>query len=643
MQPVGPYRFTEALGVCQVGTAWWAIDGQDRLVTVAVLDGAAATDQPWREAFTNAANAMAHSPDGQRYVNADFAAAKPWVAYPSEEGMGAQRLFRTLGMELHPAEAEADVLIPATGTVANPPQPVSGAPVSGTPTPTSGAPLPWAMHAAVPAHQQVPQQPVPHRQAPQPVVPQQQPVEAAPISPARPVPPADAPLADPFADPVRRIQPVSQPARRRVPTVALVAVLAVLVIAVGTGALLWANSGDEDSPSGPDPATSFATAAPAASAAVPGLRPWTQAAPYSAEERALAIAAPSLVFVEASFTGMLRDAKSNAPISPTPVTFKRRCSGFVVNADGMVVTNGQCVRPTDDSARERALYTLGRILVDQKRLTAAGLDGYVRTKLATTRFTGTDPASPFTSQVSGQFNVARGDLAASPAVPGQVVRVLEPDAGNLAVVKLSQAKLPAVELGPAEGPGPGSVLLLLGYQTTDTAFRGARFTVESKVVQVTGTGDQGSVAVQRVNDDIGIYSHGGIAVDTAGRVVGVVDSDRAADGGANRALVPVSAATSLLGEAGVSNSLSDADRLYRTGLDAWFTGRSGTAVSHLAAVAEAEPTNLLAQAYRQSAADREKLAADEPNPSALPAVIFAALGGALVVGLLALLLRRRQR
>jgi hypothetical protein len=621
MQPVGPYRFTETLGVCQVGTAWWAIDGQDRLATVAVLDGAAATDRPWREAFANAAHAMALA--GQRYVNADFAAAKPWVAYPSEEGVGAQRLFQSLGMELHPAEAEAEVLIPATGTVSNPPQPVSGAPVSGTPTPTSGAPLPWAMHAAVTA-------------------PQQTPVEAVPISPARPVSPADPPAVDAFADPVRRIQPSPPPRRRELP-VALVAGLVLLVAAVGTGVLLWANSGDEERSSPTGGATSFTTAAPASSAAAPGLRPWTQAAPYSAEERALAIAAPSLVFVEASFTGMLRDAKTNAPISPTPVTFKRRCSGFVVNSDGVVLTNGQCVRPTDDAARERALNTLGRILVDQKRLTAAGLDGYVRSKLATTRFTGTDPASPFTSQVSGQLNVARGDLAASPAIPGEVVRVLEPDAGNLAVVKLSQAKLPAVELASADAPGPGAVLLLLGYGTTDSAFRGARFTVESRVVQVTGTGDQGSIAVQRVNDDIGIYSHGGVAVDTAGRVVGVVDSDRAADGGANRALVPVSTATTLLGEAGVTNTLTDTDKLYRSGLDAWFTGRSSTAESHLAAVAEAAPTNLLAQAYRQSAADREKLAADEPNPSALPAVIFAALGGALVVGLLALLLRRRQR
>lgn len=624
MQPVGPYRFTEALGVCQVGTAWWAIDGQDRLVTVAVLEGAAAADQPWREAFANAVNAMAQAPGGQRYVNADLAAANPWVAYPSEEGLGAQRLFQTLGMELQPVESQAEVLIPATGTVSVPPQPVSGAPlsVSGPPNPTSGPPhVPWAMHAAV--------------------IPQQQGAETVTTSPTPATESIDVPPADPFSAPVRRIQPSAPPPRRSGFRVGIAA-LVLLVAAVGTGAVILANSGDEPTRTA-TPTGGFATAFPAASPINPGLKPWVQAPPYSPEERALAIASPSLVFIEASFTGIVRDARSNVPLSATPVTFKRRCSGFVVNPDGVVLTNGQCVRPADDPARERALYTLGRILIDQGKLAPGGLDAYVRSKMAATRFTGAEPTSSFTSQVSGQLNVARGDLAASPAIPGEVVRALDPDAGNLAVVKLAQAKLPAVELGAPTAPGPGALLLVLGYQTTDAAFRGARFTLASKSVQVTGTGTQGAVAVGRINDDVGIYSHGGVAIDTNGKVVGVLESDRAADGGANRALVPVSAVTGLLTEAGVSNSLSDTDKLYRSGLDAYFGGRTSTAVSHLGAVADTSPANLLAQAYRQSAVDREKLEGEEPSRSGLPAVLFAALGGALVVGLLALLLRRRTR
>jgi hypothetical protein len=231
MQPVGPYRFTEALGVCQVGTAWWAIDGQDRLVTVAVLEGAAAADPPWREAFANAANAMALTSGGQRYVNADFAAAKPWVAYPSEEGMGAQRLFQTLGMDLHPAESETQVLIPESGAVGGPPQPVSGVPTSGTPSPTSGAPLPWAMHAAVPHQVSSPPQQV--SPAPQQVSPAPQPVSAPP--------------QDPFTAPVRRITPSEPRPRRTGLWIGIAALVLVIVAGVG-GAVVWFGPDDPGTP-----------------------------------------------------------------------------------------------------------------------------------------------------------------------------------------------------------------------------------------------------------------------------------------------------------------------------------------------------------------------------------------------------------
>ncbi|MEE3919907.1 hypothetical protein V2I01_21330 [Micromonospora sp. BRA006-A] len=111
------------LGECQVGRAWAALDGQDRALTVAVLDGAAAGDQRWREAFTNAANVLAQTPGGHRYVNSDFAAGQPWVAYPSDEDGAAERLFRSLGMDYQRT---------ATGEMLPPPPPVSAPPQPGS-------------------------------------------------------------------------------------------------------------------------------------------------------------------------------------------------------------------------------------------------------------------------------------------------------------------------------------------------------------------------------------------------------------------------------------------------------------------------------------------------------------------------------
>ncbi|WP_405426789.1 trypsin-like peptidase domain-containing protein [Micromonospora sp. NBC_00617] len=665
MQPDGPYRFTHVLGGCQVGKAWAAIDGQGRLVTVAVLDAAVAATPAWREAFSATANALAQTQGGQQFVYADFAAAAPWVAYPAEVGPGAEKLFRALGMDYQPLPGDAAppvAGVPSTSgpvspaatvpqQVSGPPQQVSAVPqqvsappqqVSGPPQSVSGVPqvsapphAPWAMHGGP-----IPVQPI--SAAPQPV--SGAGAEAPTVDPV--LPDADRPSSDdPFAGPVRRIRPSAPPPRRTGLWVGVAA--AALAVAVGAGATVWALTGDEK-PTVPQtlPTTSGTAAFPSAPAINPGLKPWAQAAPYSVEERSLAIAAPSMVFVEAVFTGTLREAKSNVPLSVTPVTFKRRCSGFVVNGDGHIITNGQCVHPAAQAARERALYTLGRILIEQKKLTAPQLDEYVRSKLNSSVFTGAEPGSEPTSQVFAQLNVARGDLTASPAIPGQIVRVLEPDAGNLALVKLTQPGLPAVQLADGGVPGPGAALLVMGYRTTDADFRAATYTVESKPAQVAGTANQGSVSISRLNDDVGIYSAGGVALDTTGRVVGVLDTDRAASGTPNRALVPVSVVTGLLGAGGTSSSLADTDRVYRDGLDAFFAGRNDDAIASFDRVAQASPVNLLAQAYRQNAVDRARLAGESDGPPRLLLALLAGLGGVLVVGLIVLVvvfLRRRPR
>ncbi|MEU2662031.1 MULTISPECIES: trypsin-like peptidase domain-containing protein [unclassified Micromonospora] len=647
MQPDGPYRFTHILGTCQVGKAWAAIDAQGRFVTVAVLDAVVANDPRWREAYSAMANVLAQGPGGQAYTYADFSAPAPWVAYPAEAGPGAEKLLRALGVEYHPVSPGPDAPAP----VSAPSRPVSSQPASTPPHPVSGAPhptsapphAPWAVQAGPMPEQREASTPnpvsaAPSWDAPTTVTPAQ-PVASAPLSPA--AQPAAAPY-DPFSAQAPRIRP-SEPPKRRAGVWMGVAAL-ILVVALGTGAAVWVLAPGESAQPGPTP-TVGPSAFPNGAAVNPGLKPWAQAAPYSPEERALAIAAPAMVFIEAVFTGVLRETKSNVPLSATPITFKRRCTGFVVNASGQALTNGQCVRPAEDATRERALYTLGRILIEQKKLTASGLDQYVRTRMATTSFTGNEPGTEPTNEVFGQLNVARGDLTADPAAPVEVVRVLPVDNGNLALVKLTQTNVPAVELNTEATLGSGTSLLVLGYSTTDTDFRAATYTLQSKSVQVAGTANQGAVAVARINGDVGIYSHGGIAVDTSGRVVGVLDNDRAANGGANRALVPIQVVTGLLGEAGVQGGLADPDRVYRSGLDAFFAGRDAEAISRFDTVTKSSPTNLLAQAYRQNAVDRARLAGEEPESSRLPAALLAGLAAALLAGLVVavvVLSRRRS-
>ena len=664
MQPDGPYRFTETMGVCLVGKAWWAVDGQGRPVTVAVLEGAAAADQRWREAFANAAEAMSKAATGPRYERADFSASYPWVAYPSEGGLGAQHLFRALGMELHPEPGTPPSVTPTTGPSAPvslpsqqaSPQPEPSQPVSAPPQPVSSPPQP-----AVGPTEPVSAPPQPVSVPPQPISVPPQPVSVPPQSvsappsvggerqpwPAvtSPVPEpwsADPAPYDPFSAPVRRIQPSPPPKRRTGLWVAITAL--VLAVVLGGGVAVWAIA-FRNSTEPTDQPTAGPTNAPSASPVNPGLKPWAHAPLYSPEERALATVAPSMVFIEVIFTGHLRNKQDNALLRPTPVTFSRRCSGFVVNQDGHVLTNGQCVRPTQEILLSGALSALGNLLVREGALNAKDLGSYTATRMKTTLFTGSEPTTEPEAKLYGQLNTAKGDVTDSPAIPGTVVQTQVLDEGNLALVKLAQGGLPVAELNTSAIIGPETPLVVIGYHTSDTTFRSATYMLQTKKVTVTEVDTQSPVNPYRINDEIGVYSRGGIAIDPTGRVVGMLDNDMLRSDRANRLVAPVSAMTGLLGAAGVQNGLGEADKLYRSGLEAYFARDHDTAVSRFNEVVEKSPTNLLAQQYRQMAVDS---GGGKNGSSGWPGwvvALLAAAGGAVAVGIIVtvvVLVRRRS-
>ncbi|MER7457610.1 trypsin-like peptidase domain-containing protein [Micromonospora sp. NPDC126480] len=599
-----------------MGKAWAAIDDQGRFVTVAVLDAAVAASPGWREAFTGVADSLAQAPDGLAYTYADFSAESPWVAYPAEAGPGAEKLFRALGVEYTPVPT-------AVSPTSAPPRPVSGAP-----QPVSGPPqLPWAMQAGT-----IPAQ----LSAPQPVSPAAGPVRPT-VSPSS-GPPSDPPPYEPFTAPVRRIQPSAVPKRRTGLWVGVATAVLVLVAAGGGLVYLAGSSDDQPDPSAAAVPTAFPTVEPVNAA----IKPWASVPPYSAQERALAVASPSLVFLEVVVTGYLRDRTTNAPLRDAPVSFNRRCSGFAVTPNGHVVTSASCAKPDEATARQAALDAHAHALVRENKLAANQIGGFVQANLAKTRFTGTDPAAEPASKVNGQSNYAKGGAVQPQAIPGEVVGASAPDAGNTALVKLSREGLPAVELTDSATIEVGGSLLIVGYDSADADVYWPR----ARLVVVTDTERRGSSPVYRINGDAGRAAYGGVALDPTGRVVGMLDVDPSRADKASRLVVPVAAALGTLGESGVKSQISDSDRRYRAGLDAYFSGDEAAAVSHFDQVVTAAPANVLAQAYRQNAVERQRLKGDDTSTgSSGPGLLLAGLVGALIVALpllVVVLLRRRR-
>ncbi|GAB2937441.1 hypothetical protein GCM10027280_27050 [Micromonospora polyrhachis] len=452
--------------------------------------------------------------------------------------------------------------------------------------------------------------------------------------------PASAPPHDPFSAPVRRIQPSSPPKRSNGLWVAIAALVLVLVATSG-GLVFWLSSGTEE-PAEPSVGSS---AFPTTGLPGPNLKPWALFPPNGPEERSLATAAPSLVFIEAVFTGYLRNRATKAPVRTTPITFSRRCSGFVVTTGGHVLTSSSCVYPSAETTRQIALDAVARMLVREGTLAPGQVDNYIKTNLEKTEFTGIDPGSAPTSQMYGQMNDAKGNLVGDPAIPAELVKARPAETGNIALIKLARENLPVVELSGSAEVKEGSSLLVVGFGTDDTDFRTAAYTPRPKLVTVTGTARRGDASMYRINDDVGANSHGGFAIDPSGRVAGMVDQDLARPDRANRVVLPAAGLLDLLTEAGVKNELGASDRAYRDGLDAYFTGRHSSAVSQLEKAAAESPANLLAQAYRQIAVERQNSADDSSGRPIWPVVLLGGVGGILIVGLvvlIVLMLRRRR-
>lgn len=351
---------------------------------------------------------------------------------------------------------------------------------------------------------------------------------------------------------------------------------------------------------------------------------------YVRNEPALAVATPSTVFLEARYVGYLRRTATGPLVSPEPVVVTRRCSGVVVNPAGYAVTTTVCIQPSREVLLVNALYRLGRDLVQRNRLPADGLDRFVAGLQGSATFTGTWRGTSPTLRLSGQSGVASSGDTSTPKVAAAVTDSLSPVDGNVALVRLSRPGVPAVELAPSPDLRPGSALDILGYAIDGTAGDSATYSVRNRAVEVigrTGTNRTG------VSGQIGPDSRGGPAVDDQGRLVALLDTDTAAEGEPVRDLIATANIRRLLARSGVENRLSEADRAYRSALDAYFHGRYSEAIGRFDELLGQDPAHAGAQAYRQRAQERLRLDGDvAENAANWGLYLLSAAGGVLVVG-----------
>lgn len=376
--------------------------------------------------------------------------------------------------------------------------------------------------------------------------------------------------------------------------------------------------------------------------ALPAVPASAVAPPYTMEERAAAIASPALVFIEARTEGYLRSKATGDLLDDDSFTMVLRCSGFGVSAAGHVITTSSCVQPSDSSLHRWAVRWFADRLISDGQLVKEQKDAYVDGLMGTSVLTVSDGGDSPETKLFGQVFRAWGGLTESPAFGG---RIVESDpADNTALIKFEYENMPVVEIA-LDQLGIGSSVVLIGFGTSDSSTSTAAYTARTRPVMVTGRVKDKTPPRFALDGEIGDHSHGGMVVDAGGRVVGVINDDPDKGGRVNRAAASMAPVNDLLVAAGVSNTLTPRDQVYRAGLDAYFAGRYSEAIGHFDTVIAAVPDHTVAAEYRRHAAERLAIEGEAggggPHWTLVVIIVLTIIIAILLVMLIVVLVRRR--
>jgi hypothetical protein len=358
---------------------------------------------------------------------------------------------------------------------------------------------------------------------------------------------------------------------------------------------------------------------------------------YTLDERATAIASPSLVYLEVRVEGYLRVRTTGALVESTPVTVARPCSGFVVRSDGYLVTATHCIQPSQDSLRGAAAYLVANDLVKDKKLTTAAKAGYIQQLMSTTDFTGATAGATLTPKIYGQLFAGTGGLTDKPASAGQVVGSQPVTASDVALVKLDATGLPVAQLDTA-APSTNAHVVQIAFGTDNANATPPAYTVRTRSSVVEGRYGTSSPPIYKMDGDLGTAAYGGMVVNGDGHVIGMINADTKSKNRVNELITGASAVDGMLAKAGITNQQTATDQAYEAGLDAYYAGRYDDAIKDFDTVLAAEPGQKVAQDFLKQAQERRTIeggsgTAGSGTPTWL-LLVLAGLGGVLVTAVI---------
>ncbi|HEV8563762.1 MAG TPA: trypsin-like peptidase domain-containing protein [Actinomycetota bacterium] len=375
------------------------------------------------------------------------------------------------------------------------------------------------------------------------------------------------------------------------------------------------------------------------------------------EEKAAAVVRPAVVYLEQYWKAWVRVPRSSQlnfqgyVNRGQPFEWATRCSGFVVNPSGYVVTAGHCVDPGEEGARGTALELAVDWLVRDGWIFRADFGFWLDEAHLAWGVEGSEKGSPPDLEVWVQRGVAAGGLRTGEAFPARVIDYQSWSEGDAALLKIEESDLPAVLVGSAGEIDTGLPVLSVGYpgssdEVTDQSYEP---TFKDGQVNSEKTREGGLLPVYEISAAVSGGMSGGPTVNLEGEVVGINSFGIVGETEAFNFITPASLVTEMMARNGAENVLGPIDEAYRAGIDAFFAGDYRAAIERFDEVLGLSPTHQQAQEFRVEAV---KLAADQPSPATgeereaevgFPVWILAIVAGVAVLAGGGFLLVRRGR
>jgi serine protease Do len=372
--------------------------------------------------------------------------------------------------------------------------------------------------------------------------------------------------------------------------------------------------------------------------------------PSTPEERAAAIARPAVVYLEIEWEGWVRDKRDGQLWDNESVYFVNRCTGFVVNEAGFIVTAGHCVDPGIEGAAPIFYEEIVRRYVDAGVIDASQSEAALSEIAENSEVEGLAAGDPPTRNVYVQRGVAVSGRTTGEAFPARVMDLTPVSGGDTALLKVDQDSMPAIALAAGE-VSVGTQILAIGYPGSADAISDQTLEPSSK---------DGTISNLRTDNGLPVYEtsaamtggmSGGPVVNMEGEGIGLVSRGPAEESQAFNFAAPSSLILEMLARNGVANQLSDIDTQYREGLDNYFDGRYSDAIENFDSVLAQAPAHQQAQEFRQQSVERRATEGDQTSDDGTSGWWIAAIvAGALILLVIAavlvalfLILRRARR